>query len=405
MRRILLIFLAALAPSREQPAPAPTLGIFEGQGDIGTVLHTGSAAYDSATKTYTVTGSGENMWAASDDFQFVWKKITATDVSLEAVVALLGSEGEAHRKAALMIRQSLASDSPYADAAIHGSGLTSLQFREAKGAPTHEIESNLSAPARLRIEKRGDSFYMFVSPDANGVPTFAGGSAKIPLTSPFYVGLAVCAHNKNNIQQATFSNVELDTASRASQPLAQFSTIETVTVASTDARVTYVTTDHLKSPNWSAEGAAILFNNAGKLQQIAAAGGSPQAVPGDVPETYGQERSPDGRYIYNSSSRTGSTQIWRTAADGSNAEQLTNDDQNDDYPRLSPDGLQLAFLSYSSSFQVLPSAADVTLRVLSLSERKVRTIAKFTGGPESLSHPWSPDGNRLVFISYQAFAP
>ena len=46
-------------------------------------------------------------------------------------------------------------DSAYADAVLHGDGLTSLQYREAKGARTYEIQSAVSAPARLRIEKRG----------------------------------------------------------------------------------------------------------------------------------------------------------------------------------------------------------------------------------------------------------
>ncbi len=39
-----------------------------------------------------------------------------------------------------MVRQSLDADSPYADIALHGSGLTSLQYRDSKGAHTHEIQ-------------------------------------------------------------------------------------------------------------------------------------------------------------------------------------------------------------------------------------------------------------------------
>src|SRR6267143_2097152 len=63
--------------------------------------------------------------------------------------------GNPHRKACLMLRQSLDADAAYADAALHGDGLTSLQSRETKGALTREIQSNLSAPKRLRLEKRG----------------------------------------------------------------------------------------------------------------------------------------------------------------------------------------------------------------------------------------------------------
>ena len=54
-----------------------------------------------------------------------------------------------------MIRQSLDADAAYVDVAVHGDGLTSLQFRDAKGAATHEVQANVSAPTRLRLVKRG----------------------------------------------------------------------------------------------------------------------------------------------------------------------------------------------------------------------------------------------------------
>lgn len=63
----------------------PDLGIFEAHTDVGTVLHPGSVVYDSAKQSYTISGSGENMWFAADAFQFVWKKISG-DVTLTADV-------------------------------------------------------------------------------------------------------------------------------------------------------------------------------------------------------------------------------------------------------------------------------------------------------------------------------
>src|SRR5437660_6009047 len=129
-------------------------GVFEGHGDVGMVLHKGSVEYDATKRSYTIAGSGENMWFTGDAFQFVWKKVSG-DATLTADISFLGKGVNEHRKAVLMIRQSLDADSPYADAALHGNGLTSLQYREEKGAATHEIQTSISAPARLRIEKRG----------------------------------------------------------------------------------------------------------------------------------------------------------------------------------------------------------------------------------------------------------
>ena len=117
-------------------AAATPLGIFEDHGDVGTVLHPGAVEYDSARRTYTVSGSGENMWFGTDAFQFVWKKVSG-DVPLAADISFIGSGKEGHRKAVLMIRQSMDADSPYADAARHGDGLTSLQRARRKGRQYH----------------------------------------------------------------------------------------------------------------------------------------------------------------------------------------------------------------------------------------------------------------------------
>ncbi len=62
------------------------VGMFEGHGDVGTVLHAGSTEYDASKQTYTLTGSGTNMWLGEDDFQFAWKKMSG-DVSLTADIS------------------------------------------------------------------------------------------------------------------------------------------------------------------------------------------------------------------------------------------------------------------------------------------------------------------------------
>ena len=63
------------AISHAAPDVGP-VGIFEAHSDIGTVLHSGSITFDRAAKTYTVAGSGENMWFAKDAFHFAWKKVS-----------------------------------------------------------------------------------------------------------------------------------------------------------------------------------------------------------------------------------------------------------------------------------------------------------------------------------------
>ena len=55
-------------------APGQTYGpLFEGQSDVGSVTPPGTASYDAASQTYTLTSAGANLWGTTDAFHFVWK--------------------------------------------------------------------------------------------------------------------------------------------------------------------------------------------------------------------------------------------------------------------------------------------------------------------------------------------
>src|SRR5579862_1507813 len=332
-----------------QSAP---LGLFENHADVGSVLHAGAVEYDAARHSYTVSGSGENMWFAADAFQFVWKKVSG-DVTLTADVSFIGEGKDAHRKAVLMIRQSLDADSVYADVARHGDGLTSLQARDEKGANTSEVQSAMTAPARLRITKHGDHFYMSVAgPDAQ--PAFSGAAMRLPMKDPFYVGIGVCSHEKDVVEKAVFTNVNL-TAAPAAAPAAFYSALETVPVSG-DRRVVYVTPGRITAPQWSADGAELIFHRDGHAERIALAGGEPEI----------------------------------TAAA---AEPATSNCSPNCVAGISPDGQQIALLA--------SSGPDAVLRCVSLKDNQARVVAKLPGAPGSMDAPaWSPDSRRLAFISY-----
>jgi hypothetical protein len=202
------LLLAALPAARSQG----TLGLFTDHGDIGTVHRPGTAAYDPATQTYAVAASGANMWFTADALQFVWKKVSG-DVSIAADITFVGESKEGHRKACLILRQDLDPGSPYVDVACHGDGLTSLQFREVAGGVTREIQSNVSAPRRVRLDRIGDTVYLSVAgPD--GVLRPSGASIGLRLKVPFYVGLGVSAHDDNAYETAIFSHVTIGAASK-----------------------------------------------------------------------------------------------------------------------------------------------------------------------------------------------
>lgn len=245
-----------------------SLGIFEGHSDVGSVLHPGLATYDAAVQTYTLTGSGDNMWMGKDAFQFLWKKVSG-DVALTADIRFAQAGGNPHRKAALLIRQSLDSDAAYADAALHGSGLTALQFRSEKGSVTGSSELNFSsisdAPTRLRIEKRGNHITLFIS--QKGEPLhFSGAATRLALDGPFYIGLGVCAHDKDAIEKADFSHVEIQSLSSVtSEKPALYSTLQTISIDPDAPRsaIAYSAQGYFEAPNWSRDGKALVLTREG----------------------------------------------------------------------------------------------------------------------------------------------
>lgn len=198
--------LLAILFGANHRAIAAKLGIFQKHSDIGITPMKGKVQYNADDERYTVTGGGANMWLNTDAFQFVYKKISG-DVSLTADIHFVGEGVEQHRKAALVIRQSLAPDSAYADVAVHGDGLTSLQYRASAGDTTQEIRSEVKAPTQVRIIRRGDQFTISAgTPGEEPKPT---GPVTIRLNDPVYVGLAVCSHNANVTETAIFSKVQL----------------------------------------------------------------------------------------------------------------------------------------------------------------------------------------------------
>lgn len=199
-------FWVLCGPATRSAAARQRLGQFKAQTDVGVTPKAGSASYDGMRHEYTVTGGGDNMWADKDAFHFVWRRWKG-DVTLTADIAITTPSGNPHRKAALMIRQGLGPSDAYADAALHGVGLTALQYRQKEGADTLEVISPISSPKSLRLERRGNTFTLFVA-GADGQLKKVG-SAVVKLHDPVYIGLAVCAHNANALTTAVFSNVRI----------------------------------------------------------------------------------------------------------------------------------------------------------------------------------------------------
>ena len=387
-----LIALAclSLSPSTPLRAQPVSLGLFESHGDVGAVLHPGSVDYDAAQQTYTVAGSGDNMWLSTDAYQFVWKKVSG-DISLTADITILGAGGNPHRKAALMVRQSLDPGSPYADVALHGSGLTALQFRDAPGAITQEIQSNLSAPKRLRLVKRGDYVYMSLSGDG-GEPTVAGGWIRVPIEGTYYVGIGVCAHDKDAVEKAVFANVELTPPPAPSMQPTLYSSLETVPISSGDRKVVYLTPGRIEAPNWTPDGKSFLFNSDGHIERLPVTGGRPETIDTGFALRCNNDHgiSPDGTQlaISDSSQEDHHSLVYIVPITGGTPRRITQKSPSY-WHGWSPDGRTLAFVGQrDGEFDVytIPAAGG--------EETRLTTAKGLDDGPE-----YSPDGKYIYFNS------
>ena len=436
-RRTVFVGLIAAFSGSGGAVQAGQLGIFEAHGDVGAVGLKGGVAYDAKAGTYTVTGGGENMWFSTDALHFVWKQAQG-DLALAADIRFVGDGGNNHRKAALLIRQGLEPDAAYADAVVHGDGLTSIQYREEKGGPTREVQSNVKGPRRLRIEKQGD--YVFLSVAAEGEPLrSAGGAFKIRLTGSFLLGLGVCAHDNKVSETAVFSNVEITTGAKlaAGEPMLE-STLETIAIESKDRRVVRTAAEHFEAPNWSRDGKELVYNSGGLLYAIPVTGGAPRKLDtgpatkcnndhglspdgtqlaisdqsqGEgkslvyvLPSTGGTPRlvtpvgpsywhgwSPDGKTLAYCAERGGEYDVYTIPVAGGEEKRLTTAKGLDDGPDYSPDGEWIYFNSERTGLmQIWRMRADG-------SEQQQVTS---DGHADWFPHP-SPDGKWVAFLSYE----
>jgi len=425
---------------------AGPVGIFTDCADVGAPSSPGpgSAVFDARKQTYSISGGGANMWGAADAFHYVWKRVSG-DVGLTASIEFVGASPQPHRKACLVFRQSLDPDSVYVDAAIHGDGLTSIQWRQTRGGPTREVQSHTAGPKRLRIEKRGNYCTLWIA-GAGEELRAAAASPRIVLEGEFLAGLAVCAHDANRIETALFSDVELAPLPAASGPPTLLSVLETISIGSGDRRAVYVAPlgQLIEAPNWSADN-FLYYNSNGRLYRIPAeVPGSPPSggrtpepidtglatrlnndhgispdgklmaisdqteegrsliyvvpIRGDAPRrltplgpSYFHGWSPDGRAVTYCGQRNGAFDIYTIDIAGGQERRLTSASGKNDGPEYSPDGRYIYFNSdRTGNMQIWRMRPDGSQQ------------ERITNDEANNWFPHiSPDGRYMVFLSYE----
>jgi Tol biopolymer transport system component len=220
----------------------------------------------------------------------------------------------------------------------------------------------------------------------------AGGSTRIPLEGSFYVGIGVCSHDQDVIEKAVFSNVEVSELGPFAGWAQHFSTLETVTISSTDRRVVYVAPERLEAPNWTQDGTAFLFNRNGRIERLKVSGGNPEVIDTGFATRCNNDHgiSPDAQWlaISDNSQGDGGSRVYVVPITGGTPRRITEKSPSY-WHGWSPDGKTLAFVGQRDGdfdiYTILAAGGD---------ETRLTTAKGLDDGPE-----YSPDGKYIYFNS------
>lgn len=177
--------------------------------DIGTTGAAGSATF--ATSTFTVQGSGADIWGTSDAFQYVYQSLTGNG----EIIARVNSLGNTntYAKAGVMFRETLTTGSKHAMTNVTPTaGVEFLRRSTTSGTTAATVVGGIAAPRWIRMVRSGNTFTSYQS--ANGTTwTQIGSPTTITMANTIYVGLAVTSHVTGTLTTGVFDNVSVVTGS------------------------------------------------------------------------------------------------------------------------------------------------------------------------------------------------
>jgi len=420
-------------------ANAQKTGLFDGNEDVGDPVKKGSATYNAETQEYSMSCGGKNMWANNDQFRFLWRKIQG-DFMISATVRFIGHGVDPHRKIGVIARNALTANSPYADACVHGDGLTSLQFRPQDTAQTAQVVLPSNGAVNIELQRIGNTFTFSAATPGENYKTAA---KEVILNEEVYAGIFICSHNENVVEQAVFSNVRIIIpAAKDFRPYRDYigSHIEVMDVQSGLRKILYSAPNSLQAPNWTRDGKNLIYNSEGLLYKYDLSTGSVsklntgianqnnndhvisfdgkqialsnhvgekristlfilpingsdkpiQITSADSGHSYLHSWSTDGKKLIFTGQRKNQYDIWAVDIGSKKETQLTNTPTLDDSPEFSPDGKWIYFNSVRTGtmklWRMKPDGSN-------------QEQVTFDEYNDWFPH-FSPDGKWIVFLSF-----
>ncbi len=163
---------------------------------------------ESPAGTYTMTGSGADIWGTADQCHFAYKMLTGAGT----IIARVNSVQDTHAwaKAGVMIRETLDAGSKHAFACVTpGNGVASQGRSGTDSASFSTNQADITAPHWVKLERDAAGNFA-VSHSGNGTTWQSVANAvpvNIPMTSTVHIGLAMTSHNATQTCEVVFSNV------------------------------------------------------------------------------------------------------------------------------------------------------------------------------------------------------
>jgi TolB protein len=383
-------FFSILAFSQQQSK----VGMFDERTDVGNATIAGKTTYNPATQEYTMEGAGMNMWANSEQFNFLWKKLKG-DFIISANVRFIGEGTSPHRKIGIMARNSLDAGSAYVDAAVHGDVLTSLQYRAAADAVSEQLELSTYHPVAIEFQRTGNTFTFFAATRGENYKSI---SKELVLNEEVFAGLFICSHDEKISEKAIFSNVRITIPAAADfRPYRDYigSHIEIMDVKTGLRKILHTATNSLQAPNWTKDGKSLIYNSEGLIYKYTIADGKIETVNTGPVKNNNNDHvlSFDGKMIglsSNTGEKRASTIFIMPVTGSENPIQITPTDLGHSYfHSWSPDGKKLIFTGQRNSQYDIWSVDIATKK-----ETALTNTPTLDDGPE-----FTPDGKYIFFNS------
>ena len=182
---------------------------------VGQPGKVGAVAYDDASGTYAVTGTGGDLDDYQDQLHYAYQAFSGDGSIVVRVDSV--EDVDALAKAGIMIRDTLEPGSSYAMACVSPSNRVGLAYRFSRGAKPYleyTAKNSITVPYWIKLTRQGQTLTAEHSTDGTNWTAIAGPDSDLPssvtvtMSDPVYVGLLVNANLDDGTPcTAAFSSV------------------------------------------------------------------------------------------------------------------------------------------------------------------------------------------------------